>query len=515
MIYCFSPFGYEGSAVAVEVDLRKGIPLVDIVGIADGCVAELRERVRSAVINSGFKFPEHRVLIALSPADLRKEGAQFDLAVALAILRESEADNMPRSQDEKVMVMGELLLNGDVKPVKGVYPALTTAFENGIKYAIIPEQCEALPDGIIVNRVKNLREAFEALCNVDEVEDISNEEELRDLKDNGWGKTYNEVNDMKIEFPEDKELEERFDNLGHNGLKYAMTVAAAGRHNIIAWGAPGCGKTIMLHHLPFLTPKLTNKERQSVQRIWSLAGLLKPNQKMDTRPFRIPHQTASIEGICGGGSSVRPGEISLAHNGILFLDEAAEFRTSVLQMLRVPLETKSITLSRAGRCTVYPANFQLVMATNPCPCGNYGSKDKICLCSAKSVELYWRKFSGPLLDRVQIRFDMTNEAFDDNDMPLEKARSLIKRAWERQYKRQGKLNNELDPQEMNEFCKLSEEARKRLDEQTVRYGYSPRTISNIIKVARTLHDMFDETESDVITDVDTAIALHGKLPIDF
>ena len=512
MIYSFSPFGHEGSAVAVEVDLRKGIPMVDIVGIADGCVAELRGRIRSAITNSGFDFPSERVLISLSPADLRKEGAQFDLAVALAILRESE--DMPRSQDEKVMVFGELCLNGELRPCRAVYPALVNAVENGIKYAIVPEQTEALPDGIIVKRVKNLREAFDALCNVDEVEDISNDEELREMKDNGWGKTYNEVNDMRIEF-EDFDYKEKFDEIkGCDGLKYAMTVAVAGHHNIMAWGAPGCGKTMTLQCMPLLMPKLMDEERQSVQRIWSIAGLLKPNQKVDVRPFRMPHQTASIEGICGGGARCRPGEISLAHNGVLFLDEAAEFRSLVLQMLRVPLETKSITLSRAGRTTIYPANFQLVMAVNPCPCGNYGSKDKICLCSMKSVEQYWKKFTTPLLDRVAIRVNAENENEEEKGYTLEELRQMIKTAWEGQYERQGKLNQDLSPAEVAEFIKLTDDAKEFLDRKAE--GCSPREITNIMKIARTIVDMTHPTQSVIDKMyVKYALELHGKLPIDF
>lgn len=515
MIYSFSPFGYEGSIVAVEVDLRRGISAVDIVGLADGAVKESRERMISAIRNQGFEFPAERVLMSLYPADLRKEGAGFDLPMALAVLRESE--EMPRSQDEKVLVMGELELSGNVRPVRGVYTALITARENGIKYAIIPEQTEAVPDGIIVNRVKNLREAFEALCNVDEVEDTANDEEMVELMNNGFGKTYTEVDNMDIEF-EEVSKEESLDNIeGMNGLKFAMAVAVAGRHNIMAWGSPGCGKTLTLQKITQLMPKLTDEERGSVQRIYSIAGLLSLNEKIEHRPFRMPHQTASIEGICGGGPSCRPGEISLAHNGVLFLDEAAEFRASVLQMLRVPLECNLITLSRAGRTTVYPARFQLIMATNPCPCGNYGSPDKVCLCSMKSVEMYWKKFSAPLLDRVGIRFDCNAED-SSGSFSLEELRKIIKTAWEVQYKRQGKLNQDLKIDEVNAL-KISEFAKKVLNEATEKYGYSPRGISNILKIARTLQDMrgIDDRASPEIDDIAmrSAIRFHGKLPIDF
>lgn len=505
-IYTFSPFGYEGSIVTVEADLKRGIPAVDIVGLADGSVKESRERMKAAIRNSGFELPAERILISLSPCDLKKEGAGFDLPMALAVLRESE--EMPRSQSAKVMVMGELELSGNIRPVKGVYAALTAARGNGIKYAIIPEQTEAVPDGIIVNRAKNLREAFEALCNVDETEDTANGEEMAELMNNGFGKTYNEVDNMNIEF-EEVSKEESLDNIeGMNGLKFAMAVAIAGRHNIMAWGSPGCGKTMTLTRMTQLMPKLTDEERQSVQRIYSIAGLLKPNEKIEHRPFRIPHQTASIEGICGGGSSCRPGEISLAHNGVLFLDEAAEFRCSVLQMLRVPLENKSITLSRAGRCTFYPANFQLVMASSPCPCGNYGSNEKICLCSAKSVELYWKKFGGPLLDCVQIRFDCNEKAYtSDHLVTLKKMREQIRQSWEVQYKRQGKLNQDLDIQE-TENLPIANFVKQNisLDKYTV------RELANIIKVTQTIIDMGQDDKNIALNQ---SIKLHGKLPIDF
>lgn len=506
-IYAFNNFGYEGSIVTVEVDLRRGIPAVDIVGLADGAVKESRERIISAIRNQGFEFPAERVLMSLSPADLRKEGTSFDLPMALAVLRESE--EMPKSQDEKVLVMGELELSGNIRPVRGVYAALATARENGIKYAIIPEQTEAVPDGIIVNRVKNLREAFEALCNVDEVEDTANDEEMAELWDNGFGRTYNEADNMNIEFEEVSE-EKSLDNIeGMNGLKYAMAVAVAGRHNIMAWGNPGCGKTMTLQRMTQLMPKLTDEERQSVQRIYSIAGLLKPNEKIEHRPFRMPHQTASIEGMCGGGVHVMPGEISLAHNGVLFLDEAAEFRSSVLQMLRVPLECNSITLCRAGHSTVYPASFQLVMAASPCPCGNYGSPDRICLCSLKSIEQYWKKFSSPLLDRVEIRYDCNKE---DNSAYIsqEDFKGMIAEAWKRQYARQGKLNGRLTAEEIDKYIVLDEYAKIHLNRKAEVDDMTIRRRANVLKLARTIQDMNDG--KDKVDDVSLCMALmlNGK-----
>ena len=279
-----------------------------------------------------------------------------------------------------------------------------------------------------------------------------------------------------------------------------LQIAAAGGHNVLALGAPGCGKTMAMQKFPGINPLLSMDESQSVTRIWSLAGLIKPNEPLiRVPPFRMPHQTATIEGICGGGVDVRPGEISLAHNGVLFLDEAGEFRSSVLQMLRVPLESGCITLSRAGRSTCYPANFQLLMAVNPCPCGNYGSKTKLCLCSSKSVEQYWRKFSAPLLDRIDLKIFVENES-DNPDVEevreglqsTEEIRVGVKRAVEIQRKRQKKKNADLLPSEIEEFCKLDENSTVILEKAINRYGFSPRSISSILKVARTISDIDGE-----------------------
>ena len=231
-----------------------------------------------------------------------------------------------------------------------------------------------------------------------------------------------------------------FDLKGYSKALRAISIAVAGKLNILAYGAPGCGKTMLLQGLiPYLTPCMTVEELESVKRLYDLAGM---EYKTNNAPFRMPHQTASIEGMCGGGPDLRPGEISLAHNGTLFLDEAAEFRTSVLQMLRVPLESKSITLSRAGRSTIFPANFQLAMAANPCPCGNYGVEGKICLCSAKSVEMYWKKFSAPLLNRIQIKIHVEKDESETESVSLEKLREQVANAYRIQRKA-GKFNRDL------------------------------------------------------------------------
>ena len=495
MIFSNCNWGYEGSLVNVEVDLRRGIPAVDIVGLADNAVKESRERVQAAIRNSGFEFPPERVLISLSPADIRKDGAQFDLPIALAILDKS----LNLNKDIKVIVLGELDLSGSVRPVRGVFSALENAVECGIQYAIVPMNTEALPDGIIVHKVGNLADAVDAYKSIGET-----------IGDNGFGNAEDNYDDLEVTFT-DLLKKSHLDNAGHEDAKFAMAVAAAGRHNLLFIGSPGCGKTMMIQNMPDITPNLLNKERTSVQRIWSIAGLLKPEEKIAVRPFRIPHQTASIEGICGGGPQCRPGEISLAHKGALFLDEAAEFRSSVLQMLRVPLETKTITLSRAGRVTTFPADFQLLMASNPCPCGNYGSKEKICLCSAKSIDMYWKKFSAPLLDRIEIVYDFSDETEEQKEkLTRERIRFLVERAWKRQYKRQGHLNSQMTPDEIEMYCQLTRKAQETLDKAITRYGLSPRAITNILKLTRTIHDMLDEKEQSVLDDIETALSLRKR-----
>lgn len=493
-IFSFSPFGYEGALVSVEVDLRRGIPAIDIVGLADGAVKESRERMQAAIRNSGFDFPPERVLISLSPADLKKEGAGFDLPIALGVLVANGTANGDKDFiSEPILIMGELELSGNIRPVKGVHAAVSTAVSCGIMQCIVPLQ--------------NADEAREVIgVKVFGADTLDNA--YRALKDNSFFEAKSIAEDGKIDYlpPGSVEIDgvhfseifpeyEFADVKGQEKLIRALQICAAGGHNFLAVGSPGCGKTMAIQKFPALNPFLTMEESQSVTRIWSLAGLIKPSEPIiRVPPFRMPHQTATIEGLCGGGFNCRPGEISLAHNGVLFLDEAAEFRTSVLQMLRVPLENGAITLSRAGRTTSYPANFQLIMAVNPCPCGNYGSKTKICLCSAKAIEQYWKKFSAPLLDRIDLRLFVDNNS-EESKSEREKfsttaeIRKDIAKAVSVQRKRQGVKNAKLIPRDVLSFCSLDFECKKILDKAILRYGFSLRAVSSCMKVSRTIADL--------------------------
>ncbi|MBO4731283.1 MAG: YifB family Mg chelatase-like AAA ATPase [Spirochaetaceae bacterium] len=496
-IFSFSPFGYEGAVVSVEVDLRRGIPAVDIVGLADNAVKESRERMRSAILNSGYEFPKERVLISLSPADMRKEGAGFDLPIAVAVLNAERDNKSPGEQQnenadeitESVLVMGELDLSGKVRSVRGVHAAVLTAKENGISCCIVPKgnYQEAVVPQMHIFGVENLKEAFECLSKIQDVNDFKTEVIEPQCEDEVCFAPLAENMD--------------YSTVKNQGtLLRGLQIAAAGFHNLMVYGPPGCGKTLAVQRLPSILPLLTLNESQTVTRIYSLAGLLPAgSSQISQRPFRQPHQTSSLEGMSGGGVLCRPGEISLAHNGVLFLDEAAEFRTSVLQGLRIPLETGSVTLSRAGRHTTYPANFQLIIATNPCPCGNYGSKSKICLCSARSVEFYWKKFSAPLLDRVDIRIPVFNnsESVSDSDsnysaynnISTEELRQNIARAVKTQRQRQGKMNALLSPEEVRKFISLDENCGELLEQACFEENFSARGMCSIKKLARTIADM--------------------------
>lgn len=496
-IFSFSPFGYEGTLVTVEVDLRRGIPAIDMVGLADGAVKEARERMHSAVLNSGFDFPPERIIISLSPADLKKEGAGFDLALALAVLAQS--CGLKDTLQGPCLVMGELELSGRVRSVRGVNAAAATAAEQGIKACIVPAanatEAEVI-DGMHVFPATDLRSAFEGLKN------------QHNWTCSAYPKENSKTSEVQVIFPQLSSALEFSEIRGQQNLVRGLQIAAAGNHSLLAYGSPGCGKTLALQKFPALLPYLTAEESQSVTRIYSLAGMLPPGHcsqntdgktgKVVTAPFRVPHQSASLEGIVGGGPQCRPGEISLAHNGVLFLDEAAEFKSSVLQTLRVPLETGAVTLSRAGRSTTFPAKFQLLAAANPCPCGNFGVPGKICLCSARAVEMYWKRFSAPLLDRIDIRVPVflpeKDAGFCDT---TENLRKEIARATYIQRKRQGKKNAYLLPEEINTYCELSKDGQELLSEAAGQNAFSPRAVASCLKLGRTIADMAGEEKISV------------------
>ena len=481
MIYSFSPFGFDGALVTVEVDLRSGIPTTDIVGLADSSVKETRERVQIAIRNSGLEYPSERVLIALSPADLKKERNGFDLSIALGILQ--------KQFTEDVLVMGELELSGCIRPVRGVYAACTAALANGIQYAIVPTE--------------NLNEALETSIKAFGCDTLYDAYKLPDALSTRKIATVDSY-DNTISF---REPDEKLSIKMTEKEMLALVVGASGRFNMMFFGSPGCGKTRLMQYMQYLTPSLTEEESKSVKRVYSLAGLPLKDENKIYPPFRIPYQTASIESIYGGGPNCRPGEITLAHKGVLFLDEAAEFRSSVLQMLRVPLENKTITLSRAGRTTVYPANFQLLLALNPCPCGNYGSKDKICLCSAKEVELYWKKLGRPLLDIVSIRLHIDQSEGERKEYTLEDLQSYIKRATE-ESRRIGTSFRDLTVEQIQEMIPVN--VFERLTKIAEKKELSYRRLYDLCRVWITIVSALGHSEEKYFEDIDKAVELMGN-----
>ena len=418
-IMSFASFGYEGEIIKVEADLRRGLPIVDIVGLPGSAVKEARERMRAAISNSDLPFPQERILINLSPADQKKEGSGFDLPIALAVLQTDCALDVP------VMVIGELELSGRVRPVRGVLGALISGAAAGIGYFIVPKENEAearIQQGVHIYGVETLREALECLYAI--------EAELRTEKDcesNGGGKnggapareaighTGNSI--FTVASWSEPSQADAAANTGTGGffeevygqgeLVRALHIAAAGGHSVLAYGPPGCGKTLSMQRFASLLPDLDPKTAEEVTHIYSIAGLLPRAHGHDVLikrpPFRMPHPNASLEGMIGGAGKCMPGEISLAHGGTLFLDEAVQFKQTVLQTLRAPLETGTVTLSRAGRASTFPARFQLLMALNSCPCGNLGADGKVCMCMPAVVEQYWKKLTAPLIDRIDLR----------------------------------------------------------------------------------------------------------------
>ena len=418
-IMSFASFGYEGEIIKVEADLRRGLPIVDIVGLPGSAVKEARERMRAAIGNSDLPFPQERILINLSPADQKKEGSGFDLPIALAVLQADCALDMP------VMVIGELELSGRVRPVRGVLGALISGAAAGIGYFIVPKENEAearIQQGVHIYGVETLREALECLYAIETELRVEKDCETNTGEKNGStpaqeaiGHTGNSIS-TAASWSEPSQADAAantgtggfFEEVyGQRELVRALHIAAAGGHSVLAYGPPGCGKTLSMQRFASLLPDLDPKTAEEVTHIYSIAGLLPSMRGHDVRikrpPFRMPHPNASLEGMIGGAGKCMPGEISLAHGGTLFLDEAVQFKQTVLQTLRAPLETGTVTLSRAGRATTFPARFQLLMALNSCPCGNLGADGKVCTCMPAVVEQYWKKLTAPLIDRIDLR----------------------------------------------------------------------------------------------------------------
>lgn len=479
-IYCFAPAGFEGSLVEVETDIRRGIPGLEIVGLPDGAVREARDRVRVAVKNSGFTFPRDRILVNLSPADIRKAGSGFDLPIALSILNESGQVHL----DGDFLVLGELQLSARIRPVRGVLSAVAAGMAAGVRRMIVPagnlREARSLRYGQIAG-ASDLAKAAEVLR--------SGIEDERNSTQGGADADAVPVSARGIDFS---------DIRGHAFLKRALTIAAAGRHNALLFGPPGSGKTLAAERLFSILPKLTRDQSIEVSRIYSVSGLLGENAGLiQFPPVRTPHHTATAEGMIGGGNIIRPGEISLAHAGVLILDEVPEYRRNVLQALREPIETGEVHIVRAHSSYWFPAEFQLLVTANPCPCGNLGRDEAVCICTRYEIEKYWKKLGGALLDRIDLRIPVKPVSPEEllgsagrssGDMLAEVtgARNVQRRRFDAGG---SPWNGRMDAAQVAEFCRLDGETTAAFAHAVRSVSLSGRACHSILKVARTIADI--------------------------
>ncbi len=474
--------GIESYIVDIEADVTKSLPQYDVVGLADTAIKESKERVRSGIKNSGFSFPARKITINLAPAAVRKEGTHYDLPMAVALIGAME--EIPNLKD--YVMLGELSLSGEIRGVSGVLPMADAALQKGYQKIIVPidnAKEAALVPGLSVYAVNNLREVISFLKGELEIFPYENENEISF-----------DVIDSRLDFADVK---------GQENAKRALEVACSGGHSILMSGTPGSGKTMLSKRVPGILPPLTFSESMEVTKVYSVCSLVSKDRPMIVeRPFRALHHTASTVSIIGGGTKAMPGEISLAHNGVLFLDELPEFKREALEVLRQPLEDKKINVTRVSRSAEYPCNFMIIAAMNPCPCGYYGSAVKECTCTLDQIKRYQKKISGPLLDRIDIQIEVPAVNYDEISS-LERAesseniRKRVIRCRELQKKRyegEGILTNaELTAPLVKKYCPLTPDAEAMLKQAFSVLGLTARGYDKIIKVARTIADL-EESE---------------------
>lgn len=482
--------GIDGWLIQVEVDVSRGLPVFSTVGLPDGAVRESKDRVKAAIKNCGYDFPSKRITVNLAPADIRKEGTSFDLPIALGILEATQT--LQKQRDGKYCIVGELSLDGGVHKVAGILPAVLAARKNGFKGVIIPRENMAeavlMAEDLDIITVTSLQEAVEFLAGVNEISPLGPETQKKEVT----GYNYD------VDFAEVK---------GQGHVRRGLEIAAAGGHNVILSGPPGGGKTMLARRFATILPQMSREEILETTKVYSVSRKLHPTgETLNTRPFRSPHHTISDAGLIGGGNIPQPGEVSLAHNGILFLDELPEFKRSVLEVLRQPLEDGEVTIARANMTLTFPAKFTLIAAMNPCPCGFLGDLRNKCKCTETDIRRYKAKISGPLLDRIDIHLDVPALEYEDmSSDQLGESSTQIK--FRVDTARQTQLcrfidvggiycNSQMSNRHLKEYCNLKADSKKILKMSVDRLGLSARSYHRVLKLARTIADLDDIHDID-------------------